>query len=132
MSNCHPRENGDPDVSVSLNIWIPFFKGMTKTMYKEKKYFVYILSSQRNGTLYIGVTNNLIRRIYQHKHSSFEGFTKDYNIHQLVYYEEYNDVNTAISREKQMKKWNRKWKLEINEKNNLTWRDLYDELNPIF
>ena len=101
-------------------------------MHKEKKYFVYILSNKRNGTLYIGVTNNLIRRIYEHKNNLIEGFTKNYNIHQLVYYEEYNNIDTAISREKQMKKWNRSWKMQIIEKNNSTWRDLYEELNPIF
>ena len=89
-------------------------------MHKEKKYFVYILSNKRNGTLYIGVTNNLIRRIYEHKNNLIEGFTKNYNIHQLVYYEEYNNIDTAISREKQMKKWNRSWKMQIIEKNNST------------
>ncbi len=101
-------------------------------MLKEKKYYIYILANERNGTLYIGVTNSLIRRIYEHKHNLVEGFTKDHNIHRLVYYEEYNQIDNAISREKQMKKWNRKWKLQIIEKDNPGWRDLYEELNPIF
>jgi len=98
----------------------------------ERRYYVYILASQINGTLYIGLTNNLVKRIYQHKNNLIAGFTKKYNVHQLVYYEEYDNINIAISREKQMKKWERKWKLELIEKDNLLWRDLYKELNPIY
>ncbi|OGH93702.1 MAG: hypothetical protein A2538_02335 [Candidatus Magasanikbacteria bacterium RIFOXYD2_FULL_41_14] len=98
----------------------------------ERRYYVYILASQKNGTLYIGLTNNLVKRIYQHKNNLIAGFTKKYNVHQLVYYEEYDNINIAISREKQMKKWERKWKLELIEKDNLLWRDLYKELNPIY
>lgn len=100
-------------------------------MYDGKKIF-YILASQRNGTLYIGLTDNLIKRIYQHKNNLIEGFTKKYHIHNLVYYKEYNDVNVAISREKQMKKCNRKWKLKLIEENNALWCDLYKELNPVY
>jgi putative endonuclease len=96
----------------------------------RKNYFLYILSNKRNGTLYTGVTNNLIRRIYEHKNSLYDGFTKKYNIHNLVYYENYNDIRSAINREKQIKKWNRKWKLELIEKDNPEWKDLYEELNP--
>ncbi|HLD60754.1 MAG TPA: GIY-YIG nuclease family protein [Patescibacteria group bacterium] len=95
------------------------------------KYFIYILASQRNGTLYIGVTNDLIRRIYEHKQKLVEGFTKDHSVDRLVYYEEYSDVRDAISREKQLKKWNRKWKLNVIERVNPEWRDLYNELNPL-
>ena len=98
----------------------------------ERRYYVYILASQKNGTLYIGLTNNLVKRIYQHKNNLIAGFTKKYNVHQLVYYEEYDNINIAISREKQMKNWERKWKLELIEKDNLLWRDLYKELNPIY
>jgi len=91
-------------------------------------YYVYILASKRNGTLYTGVTNNLIKRVYDHKNNIIEGFTKKYHVHTLVYYEEANDVNSAIEREKQIKKWNRKWKLELIEKTNPHWKDLYNEL----
>ena len=94
----------------------------------ENQYYVYILASKRNGTLYIGVTSNLIKRVYEHKNNIIEGFTKKYNIHKLVYYEISNDIESAIRREKQLKKWNRKWKLELIEKNNPEWRDLYSEL----
>jgi len=100
-------------------------------MNKEKKYYVYILASKKNGTLYIGITSNLIKRIYEHKNNLFEGFTKKHSVHNLVYYEQYNDVNTAIAREKQMKKWARIWKIRLIEENNPGWRDLYEELNPI-
>jgi putative endonuclease len=91
-----------------------------------KTYYVYILASKRNGTLYIGFTSNLIQRIYQHKNNLVEGFTKKYNIHKLVYYEETSNVFSALEKEKQLKKWNRKWKLELIEKNNPEWKDLYD------
>jgi len=93
-----------------------------------KNYFVYILASQRNGTLYIGVTNDLEKRIYQHKNDTIEGFTKKYKVHMLVYYEQTNDIQSAITREKQMKKWNRKWKIRIIEKFNPYWKDLYSDL----
>lgn len=91
-------------------------------------YYVYILASKRNGTLYIGVTNNLIRRIYEHKNDMTEGFTKRYRIHRLIYYEELNNVNDAITREKRMKKWKRSWKIELIKSVNYEWRDLYGEL----
>ena len=94
----------------------------------SKNYFTYILASKRNGTLYIGVTSNLIKRIYEHKNNLVEGFTKKYKVHTLVYYEQTNDSESAILREKQLKKWNRKWKLELIEKNNPQWADLYEEL----
>ena len=94
----------------------------------KNQYYIYILANKRNGTLYIGVTSNLIKRLYEHKNNIIEGFTKKYNIHKLVYYETTNDIESAIRREKQLKKWNKKWKLEIIEKNNLEWKDLYFEL----
>jgi len=93
-----------------------------------KRFFIYILASRRNGTLYVGVTNDLIRRIYEHKNDMVNGFTKKYGVHLLVYYEECEDTETAIAREKRLKKWNRKWKLELIEKMNPEWKDLYDEL----
>ena len=93
-----------------------------------KQYYVYILASKRNGTLYIGVTSDLIRRTYEHKNNLLPGFTTKYNVHHLVYFEPYADIEAAIRREKQLKKWNRKWKLNLIEKRNPDWNDLYDEL----
>lgn len=93
-----------------------------------KYYYVYILASKRNGTLYIGVTSNLIKRVYEHKNNLVEGFTKRYQVHHLVYYEIYEDVRDAILREKRMKKWNRRWKIELIEKMNPEWKDLYAEI----
>lgn len=89
---------------------------------------VYILASQRNGTLYIGVTSNLVQRIWQHKNNEVEGFTKKYHVHFLVYFELHEDMNEAIRREKQLKKWNREWKLRLIEKDNPDWKDLYDDI----
>jgi putative endonuclease len=93
-----------------------------------KSYFVYILASQRNGTLYIGVTSDLLGRAWQHKNKSTEGFTKKYGVDRLVYYEQTEDVYSAIEREKQMKKWNRAWKIRLIEKKNPKWNDLYSDL----
>lgn len=89
-----------------------------------KVYYVYILASKRNGTLYIGVTNSLERRMYEHKNHLIKGFTEKYNIDILVYFEQTNDIEVALQREKQLKKWNRKWKLELIEKDNPFWNDL--------
>ena len=86
---------------------------------------VYILASERNGTLYIGVTSNLVQRIWQHKNDLVEGFTEKYGVHSLVYFELLDDMPNAIAREKQMKKWNRAWKLSLIEKQNPTWQDLW-------
>jgi putative endonuclease len=93
-----------------------------------KDYYVYILASKKNGTLYIGVTSNLIKRVYEHKNNLVEGFTSKYQVHHLVYYEHTNDVRIALEREKRLKKWKRQWKIELIEKNNPEWRDLYDDL----
>ena len=92
------------------------------------QYYLYILASIKNGTLYIGVTNNLLRRISEHKNDSVDGFTKKYKIHKLVYYEEINDIKVAIQREKQVKKWESQWKINLIEKNNPEWKDLYYDL----
>lgn len=89
-----------------------------------KTYYVYILANKRNGALYAGVTDNLQRRIYEHKNNLLKGFTQRYGIHNLVYYEETNDVNVAIEREKQIKSWSRNKKLALIEKNNPAWNDL--------
>ena len=92
-----------------------------------KSYFVYILASARNGTLYIGVTNNLERRMYEHSHHLQPGFADTYNVTRLVYFEETSSVEVAIAREKQLKNWRRSWKLELIEKENPEWRDLADD-----
>ncbi len=89
---------------------------------------VYILASQRNGTLYIGVTSDLVKRIWEHKNKLVEGFTQKYNVHQLVYFEQHQDMISAITREKQLKKWNRAWKLALIEKTNPDWRDLWPDI----
>lgn len=86
------------------------------------------MASKRDGMLYIGVTSDLIRRVYEHKHDLAEGFTNKYHIHNLVYFEITEDINSAISREKQLKKWNRAWKIALIEKNNPEWRDLYCDI----
>ena len=91
-------------------------------------YYVYILASKKNGTLYIGVTNDLIRRIYEHKNDLNDGFTKKYQVHNLVYFELFEDSYNAIVREKRIKTWKREWKIELIEKNNPDWKDLYSDL----
>ncbi|KPJ67331.1 MAG: hypothetical protein AMJ43_05280 [Coxiella sp. DG_40] len=91
-------------------------------------FYVYILASKRNGTLYIGVTSNLIKRIYQHKNGFVNGFSEKYDVHMLIYYEQFSSIYSAISREKQLKHWRRKWKLELIERNNPNWRDLYFDI----
>ena len=93
-----------------------------------KFYFVYILASKRNGTIYIGVTSNLPKRIWEHKNNLVEGFTKKYNVHNLVYFEQTENVNSALLREKQLKKWKREWKIELIEKDNPQWKDLYEKI----
>ena len=94
-------------------------------MIKMKAPVLYILASKRNGTLYIGVTSDLIKRIWQHKNNSVAGFTKKYNVHTLVYFEQHQEMMEAIKREKQLKKWNRSWKINLIEKGNPDWDDLY-------
>jgi putative endonuclease len=92
-------------------------------------YYVYLLASQTRGTIYIGITNNLARRAFEHRESMSKGFTKEYRVKRLVHYEQYTDVRDAITREKRMKKWNRSWKIELIEKNNPEWCDLWFDLN---
>jgi len=91
-----------------------------------RNYYVYILTNKKQGTLYIGVTNNLERRVYEHKNDLVNGFTKKYNLKILVYYEITSDVTSAIAREKKLKKWNRQWKIDLIEKMNPEWKDLFD------
>lgn len=90
--------------------------------------YVYILSNKRNGTLYIGVTSNLVQRIWQHKNNIIRGFSSKYGLHMLVYYEEYPNIVEAIRREKCLKRWKRLWKLKLIEKVNPDWRDLYNDI----
>jgi putative endonuclease len=94
----------------------------------ERQPAVYILASKRNGTLYVGVTRDLTKRAWEHKNELAAGFTKKYGVHMLVYYELHGDMIAAITREKQIKKWNRAWKLELIEKQNPDWRDLWGEI----
>ena len=109
----HSHEDGNP---------VKYKSAMTKNGY------VYILASGRNGTLYIGVTSNIIKRIHEHKTKSIEGFTKQHNVSNLVWFESHDNIESAILREKQLKKWNRAWKLKLIETDNPDWRDLYQEI----
>ena len=90
--------------------------------------YVYILASQRNGTLYIGVTNDLIRRVWEHRNKVIPGFTAKYGVTRLVYFEIWEEPTRAIQREKTMKKYPRRWKINLIERGNPDWRDLYDEI----
>lgn len=97
----------------------------------DNSYYVYILASERNGTLYTGVTSDLIKRIKEHKDKSVEGFTQKYQVDQLVYFADCNNVFSAIAREKQIKSWKRDWKLKLIEETNPEWNDLYQQIsNP--
>ncbi len=93
--------------------------------------YTYILASKKHGTLYIGVTSSLASRVGQHKQGQVEGFTKDYHVHRLVYYERHNDIQDAIRREKQLKKWNRAWKIRLIERANPNWFDLFNQLGGV-
>jgi putative endonuclease len=94
----------------------------------QKLYYVYILASARNGTLYIGVTNDLMRRVWEHREGIVPGFTAKYGVKMLVHFEEFGDIGLAIQRETRLKKWKRRWKLELIEKTNPEWQDLYEDL----
>ncbi|MBK6866552.1 MAG: GIY-YIG nuclease family protein [Burkholderiales bacterium] len=94
----------------------------------EKAFFVYIMTNQRNGTLYIGVTSNLIQRVWQHKEKLIEGFSQRHGLNQLVWFESHADAMGALTREKQLKKWNRAWKLRLIEALNPGWKDLYPSI----
>jgi putative endonuclease len=94
----------------------------------DKQFYVYILASGRNGTLYVGVTSDLVKRVWQHKNDVVEGFSKKHGVKMLVYYEVFADAENAIRREKRLKKWSRAWKLEAIEEGNPDWNDLYDKI----
>lgn len=91
-------------------------------------YFVYLLASQRNGTIYTGVTSDLVKRVWQHKNEVVEGFTKNHNVKNLVYFEQFENLDDARSRERRLKRWNRCWKIELIEKDNPQWNDLYEDI----
>jgi len=93
-----------------------------------KQFYVYILASKPNGTLYTGVTSNLIQRVWQHKHDVIQGFTRKYNVKTLVYYEVHENAESALTREKKIKRWRRAWKLGLIENSNPEWRDLYGNI----
>src|SRR5471030_2721350 len=95
---------------------------------KQHQYYVYIMASKPNGTLHIGVTNNLVRRVYEHKNGLISGFTKKYNIKLLVYFEIYEYVYHALQREKTLKQWQRAWKIQAIEERKPHWKDLYETL----
>ena len=99
-----------------------------KNIMQEKYPYVYIMANKRNGTLYTGVTSDLPARMWQHRNNSSKGFSEKYQVHKLVYFEEHGEMLSAIHREKRMKKWTRKTKIMLIEKNNLKWRDLYDDI----
>ena len=92
------------------------------------QYFVYLMASRKNGTLYVGVTNDLVRRAYEHKNGLVEGFTDRYGVHQLVWFESTSSVEAAIQKEKQIKNWKREWKVALIEKDNPEWLDLYETI----
>ena len=96
-------------------------------MTEERQYYVYILTNQNDNVLYIGVTNNLERRIFQHKNKLVEGFTKRYNLSKLIYYEATSDIQGALKREKQLKNWHREWKMNLISRFNPDWKDLSEE-----
>ncbi|MGX1320485.1 putative endonuclease [Bradyrhizobium sp. USDA 377] len=91
-------------------------------------YYVYILASRRDGAIYVGITNDLVRRVYEHRIKAVPGFTAKYNITRLVWFETYDDPISAISREKELKKWKRAWKIQLIEKDNPNWNDLYESI----
>ena len=95
---------------------------------QERQPFVYILASQRNGTLYIGVTSDLVKRVWEHKNHFVEGFTKQYGVDRLVYFEQHSTMEEAIAREKRLKEWKRQWKMNLIEAGNPEWKDLWDEI----
>jgi putative endonuclease len=98
-------------------------------MSEPRSYYVYILASGVGGTLYVGVSNDLIRRVYTHREKVVDGFTKKYDVDRLVYFEVFDDIENAIVREKRLKKWNRAWKVRLIEQDNPNWDDLYPEIS---
>jgi len=97
-------------------------------MQKSSGYWVYILANRIGGTLYVGVTNDLVRRVSEHREGLTEGFTKKHNVHRLIYFEQFDDIENAIRREKRLKSWNRAWKIRLVEESNPNWVDLYYQI----
>ena len=95
----------------------------------DKSYYVYVLTDKPYGTLYVGVTNNLARRVFEHKEGAVEGFTKKYGLKNLVYYEVYSEIEQAIAREKKLKRWRRDWKIDLIHSMNRDWKDLTQQIN---
>jgi putative endonuclease len=98
-------------------------------MHKERSFWVYILASKIGGTLYIGVTSDLVRRVYEHREKAADGFTKKYDVDRLVYFEQFDDAESVIRREKRLKAWNRTWKIRLIEESNPNWIDLYYQIS---
>ena len=123
-----PRAGGDPGKG---SAWEVSDQRETPVLKNDhmKNFYVYILSSKRNGTLYTGITSDLLKRVYEHKHELVKGFTRKYKVHNLVWYEVHESVESAIMREKQIKKWKRDWKLKLIEKENPGWIDLYEKIS---
>jgi putative endonuclease len=96
----------------------------------KNEFYVYILASKKNGTIYIGMTSDLIKRVWEHKNKFVKGFTDKYDVNELVYFEKHESVERAIEREKKLKNWKRKWKLDLIEKDNYMWKDLYNDILP--
>ena len=118
--------NPSRNTELGINLWIPAFAGMTERIYNDfvRQYFVYILASGKNGTLYVGVTGNLENRMNVHQSSVIKGFTQRYKVYNLVYYEIHNSAAEAIKREKQIKKWKRWWKIDLIESINPEWKEM--------
>jgi putative endonuclease len=120
--NRHPRVGGDPILAVGEARKSRVSHSM------DRQFYVYILASAMYGTLYVGVTNDLVRRVWEHREDVVEGFTREYGVHRLVWYEVHGDAYQAITREKQIKKWNRDWKVNLIQRMNPGWDDLYDKI----
>lgn len=111
-------------IILNFNFVIPAKAGIHMMVKNVHQYYVYILANKKNGTLYIGISNDLERRIAEHKNKQVDGFTKKYSLDQLVYFETYQYINDAILREKRLKKWKRQWKIDLIEEDNSEWNDL--------
>lgn len=119
------RERSEKSISIFV---IPAQAGIPNRAMQQKKYFVYILTNKRRGALYIGVTSNIVKRLFEHKQATVDGFTRKYHVHRLVFLEEALDIYSAIQREKQLKKWNRQWKINLIEKTNPDWDDVSNDI----